>query len=99
MSQPEARILSRILKYLKSEGGRWVKIHGGDNPFQEVGIPDILGCYLGQAVAIEVKTVSGELSPRQQKFLREWGDAGGYVTVATSVPDVTALLKRIRNEH
>jgi len=79
--QPESREVKRILQFLRQKGGRWVKIHGGDNPFQEVGIPDILGCYCGRAIAIEAKTPAGRLSVKQRLFLKEWKKAGGYIAV------------------
>lgn len=95
MTQPEAREVKKILTYLRRRGGKWVKIHGGDNPFQEVGIPDILGCYRGCAVAIEVKTPSGHLSRKQEIFLDQWRNAGGYTLVTTSVNEVGQLLDLI----
>ena len=95
MSQPESRILNHILAYLKQKGGRWIKIHGGDSPFQEVGIADILGCYHGRAVAIEVKTPTGKLSKKQVIFLDDWASAGGYTCVATSTDPVVELLAKI----
>jgi len=96
--QPEARILREILAYLRNHNGRWVKVHGGDNPFQEVGIPDILGCYRGRAVAIEVKTPAGKLSVKQERFLDSWREAGGYTLVATTVVEVQRLIETIDEE-
>lgn len=93
--QPEGRQVKKILDYLRKKGGRWVKIHGGDNPFQEVGIPDILGCYRGRAVAIEAKTPAGQLSVKQERFLKQWHDAGGYTLVAKNVTDVKRLIESI----
>lgn len=72
-----------------------MKVHGGDNPFQEVGIPDILGCYRGWAVAIEAKMPGGKLSVKQVKFLEQWNRAGGYTLVAYNVEEVKALLAEI----
>jgi Holliday junction resolvase len=96
--QPESRELKKILFYLRAKGGRWVKIHGGDNPFQEVGVPDILGCYRGRAVAIEVKTPAGHLSVKQERFLTQWRDSGGYTLVAQSVEEVRHLIDFIDME-
>jgi Holliday junction resolvase len=93
--QPESREVKKILAYLRKKGGRWVKIHGGDNPFQEVGIPDILGCYRGYAVAIEAKTPAGHMSVKQTRFLKQWSDAGGYILIATNVHEVASLLAKI----
>jgi hypothetical protein len=96
--QPESREVKKILEFLRAKGGRWVKIHGGDNPFQEVGIPDILGCYRGKAIAIEAKTPAGQLSVKQRLFLKEWGEAGGYSLVATSLASVKRFIANIDRE-
>ena len=96
--QPESREVKKILSYLREKGGRWVKIHGGDNPFQEVGIPDILGCYRGRAVAIEAKTPAGQLSVKQRLFLKEWGEAGGHILVATSLSHVMRFIENLDKE-
>jgi Holliday junction resolvase len=96
--QPESREVRKILAYLRGKGGRWVKIHGGDNPFQEVGVPDILGCYRGRAIAIEAKTPAGHLSVKQKLFLKEWGEAGGYSLVATSLASVKSFIEGIDKE-
>jgi hypothetical protein len=71
-----------------------MKIHGGD-PYQENGISDILGCYHGYFVAIEVKQPGEEATPLQKLFLREVGDVGGFTCVAESVEDVVQLLGKI----
>ena len=96
--QPESRILKKILEYLRGKGGRWVKIHGGDNPFQESGIPDILGVYRGRAIAIEVKTPVGVLSVKQRLFLRDWENAGGISLVADRLAVVKRLIASIDEE-
>jgi hypothetical protein len=96
--QPESRDVKRYLEYLREKGGRWIKIHGGDNPFQEVGLPDILGCYHGRAVAIEAKTPAGQLSVKQRLFLKEWGEAGGYSLIATSLASVRRFIANIDKE-
>lgn len=93
--QPEGRLVKRILDMCRKRGGRWVKIHGGDNPYQEVGIPDILGCYRGHAVAIEVKQPGQTPSTKQALFLASWAAAGGYTLVAYNVNEVKALLQEI----
>jgi glycine cleavage system H lipoate-binding protein len=99
VSQPESRLVKRCKKWLDDlPHSRWVKIHGGDSPYQEVGISDILGCYLGRFVAIEFKTPGGELSRRQKRFLEEVVRAGGYALVATSLDQVKELIREIDQE-
>lgn len=93
--QPEGRLVQKILDYCRGRGGRWVKIHGGDNPYQEVGIADILGCYRGFFVALEVKQPGGEASRKQELFLRSIEKAGGFAAVVESLDDVIEVLNRV----
>jgi hypothetical protein len=90
--QPEARLVKKIQALIKKERGWCVKIHGGDNPFQQVGIPDLLCCVRGQFVGLEVKQPGEEASPMQKKVLREIEAAGGIAAVVSTVGEVVDLL-------
>lgn len=70
-------------------------IHGGDNPFQEVGIPDLLVCYQGLFIGLECKLPGEQPSPRQRVVLKRIESAGGYATAVTSIAEVETVLKRI----
>ena len=60
------------------------------------GLPDIAGCYRGLFIAVETKTpTGGEPSTIQVHRITQICEAGGRVTVARSVADVTAWLDRI----
>ena len=48
------------------------------------GVADILACYKGYLVAIEVKIGKDKLSPEQAGFLKSIRQAGGRAFVATS---------------
>ena len=68
---------------------------------QRLGTPDILCCYLGRFVAIEVKSKRGKVSDNQKELLEEIRSKGqGIAFVARSVQDVidqfTELKKIIR---
>jgi hypothetical protein len=93
--QPEARIVKKIQRRIEVRGGRCFKIHGGDNPFQEAGIPDILACYRGMFLGLEVKQPGEEPSPIQRKVLSEIKRAGGIALVLTSLKQVDLLLDEI----
>lgn len=95
MPQPESRIVKKIREYLHSKGAVTFKIHGGDNPFQEVGIPDLLCCIRGRFVAVEVKTPEGKLSPLQERNLDRIANAGGVAITARSIDDVAEQLKGV----
>lgn len=85
----ETDITSAIKDILKQVGAFPVKIAGG--PFQH-GIADLLVCYDGKFVAIEVKRPNGRLTEDQEKFLHNVRAAGGIAFVAYSVDDVVKEL-------
>jgi hypothetical protein len=94
VGQPESRRVKRIRKAIEERGGCCFKIHGGD-PFQEVGIPDLLVCFRGWFIGIEVKEPRGRLRPRQARVLRRIEEAGGIALVATEVDEVIDLLSKL----
>lgn len=90
--QPEAKLVKKIQRRIRDEGGWCVKIHGGNNPFQRVGIPDLLCCVRGRFIALELKLPGEQASPVQRKVLREIEAAGGITAVVTTVGEVVDLL-------
>lgn len=93
--QPEGKVVKKIRDHLKKRGARSFKIHGGDNPYQEVGIPDLLVCFRGRFIGLEVKLPGEKPSPVQRVVLRSIEEAGGIAAVVTSVAEVEVILKRI----
>lgn len=61
-------------------------------PIGKKGISDILGCYKGRLIAIEVKVKGGKVSPYQEKFIEEVNQAGGLAFVAYCIDDVIEQL-------
>jgi Holliday junction resolvase len=57
------------------------------------GVPDIIGCWKGKLLGIEVKTKSGKLSERQALFIESINLEGGIAFVARSVEDVMERLR------
>lgn len=83
MSQPEAR-LSRAIRTKCIERGAFAfKIHGG--PTMMVGLPDLIMCYRGRFVGLEVKMPEGVVSTIQKRRIQEIRDAGGYAFIVRSV--------------
>ena len=70
-------------------------IHGGDNPFQAIGIPDLLCCWRGIFMGLEVKLPGEKASKVQLVNIEQIRRAGGIAEVVTSVEDVEAILKRM----
>ena len=60
----EARCSKRLLGALKIPGAQFDKM----SDRYQVGIPDILGCYQGLFVAIEVKSNDGFVLPAEKTF-------------------------------
>jgi hypothetical protein len=94
---PEARLVGRIQRLIEEKGGRPFKIVGQDEGYQEAGIPDLLICYRGYFVGIEVKQPGAEnnVSPRQRHVLRQIEAAGGITAVVSSVEEVARLLSKL----
>lgn len=90
----ESTLVKRILTRLKTEYpmGVWYKIHTG--PFQERGIPDIVGCLRGRFVAFEVKTPQARrgVTNYQKIQLDRINSADGRATVIKSVKEALAFL-------
>lgn len=91
--QPEYRIVQNIKKLIRSRGGWCVKIHGG--PYQDAGTPDLLACYKGKFIAIEVKTARGVTRPEQRVTQRAITASGGYAIITHLVGEVADALDEI----
>ena len=87
----EKQIENSIKKYLASKGVWYIKHFA--NKFTKVGVPDILACWQGKFVAIEVKTPVGVLSELQKYNLIAIQKAGGISLVARSLEDVMEVIK------
>ena len=98
----EAPIVRRILKYLRAQGGWWQKTQGW--AYQGGGMPDIIGCFEGRFLGLEVKTphrfrrADHGISQRQAETLQRLTDAGGLAVCVCSVDQVKEVLARARTE-
>lgn len=86
----EKNIENKIKNYLKSKGAYCVKYHG--NKFSQVGVADLLVCYKGKFLAIEIKNEIGKTSPLQDVNIELVKKAGGISFVARSVDDVRKII-------
>lgn len=91
--QPEYRIVQNIKRLIRARGGWCVKIHGG--PYQDAGTPDILACYKGCFIAVEVKTARGVTRPEQKIAQRAIMGSGGYALITHLIGDVAGVLDEI----
>lgn len=87
VKKAESKIVKDILAYLrKLEGCFAWKEHGG--MYGTAGIPDIICCYKGRFIGIEVKCPGEKLKKLQEITLRDISRAGGITIVAYSLDDV-----------
>lgn len=63
-----------------------------------LGTPDIIVCYRGRFVALEVKAERGVVSPNQKEILKEIASCGGISRVVKSVDDVAMLFNELDKE-
>ena len=89
----EKNIENKIKTYLKGKGAYYVKYFG--NSYSQVGVPDILACYKGRFIGIEVKNETGKTSPLQDYNIEAIKKAGGISLVARSVEDVEKEIDNI----
>lgn len=85
---PENRVKAAIKRWLNSHNVYWFSAAAG--PFSVHGVPDIICCYQGKFVGIEVKAPGKErnLTPNQASHQRQIKEAGGLAFIASSVQDV-----------
>lgn len=81
MSTPESKVKRKLDEWLDKEmPGHWkVKPRGG--PFGKAGCPDVLICWHGVFIAIEVKADDGEPSALQIMNLKLIKKAGGVAAL------------------
>lgn len=87
----EKRIVTKILKVLREQGGWWIKTHGGS--YQESGLPDIIGSLRGRFVSFEVKKPGEEASEIQKYVMKQIREEGeGVATIITSPEEALEVL-------
>ncbi len=86
----EQAIQAKILKLLKDRGAYTVKVVTGNKS----GIPDIIACYKGRFIGIEVKTpeTKNNVSKLQKHNLDQICKAKGFDLVAWDIKEVESLL-------
>ena len=87
----------KIVKYLEGVGAYVVKVIASSKK----GVPDLLACYKGQFIAVEVKTPTTRTntSDLQKYNLAKVKEAEGYSLVAVYVEDLFPTLSMIDALH
>ena len=84
---PEGRVKDHVKRYLKAKGAYWfMPVQNG------MGAPslDFLVCYKGRWIAIETKTGTKGMTPRQQitaKLMEAAGGSAVLVNERASIPE------------
>ena len=84
-----------IVRYLQKRGAWVARIRGTWG--QRKGLPDILACWQGRLIAVEVKTGKGRLTP-EQRCEHEALRAAGAVVIVGDAVQVVQELERLTQE-
>jgi hypothetical protein len=88
---PEGMLTVSVRQLLKSVGiFHWKEFQTLGS---YLGVSDIIGCYKGKMIAIELKAPKGVASPDQIRFIENVNAAGGLAFVARSLDDVIEKLE------
>jgi hypothetical protein len=100
VSQRENVIQHDILQYLRGRKDTYVLNVGGGASTAK-GTSDLLLCFMGRFVALEVKRPDGSygLTKPQQMRLEAVRRAGGIGTTVTSLDEVVKLIKGLEAEN
>lgn len=86
----EKAIVNTIIRWLNQQPNCYViKTHGS---MYSAGQPDLLGCYQGRTLALEVKRPGGKPTKLQMTMLKKWEAAGAIADVVHSVEEVKEIL-------
>ena len=93
MKGPETRLRKRIVAALEQKyPGSWIrKIHG--NQFQNIGMPDLVCCFNGRFIALEIKCPGKKGTPAQLLEIQKIRKAGGCAGVITSIEEAMELIE------
>ena len=89
---PEAAIQQLISDWLTVAGIPHAvtdaAVYPGEHPRVTPGFSDLVACWLGRFVAIEVKRLDGRVRPEQALMLADFEAGGAVVIIARSLEDV-----------
>lgn len=91
----ESRIKENILEALRKRGARPVKQYGCI--YTEAGMPDLLICYKGRFICMELKRPGEKPTKKQLQVLRSFTRAEATIGIACSVDEAMNILDSIDN--
>lgn len=95
----EKAVEDKIKEYLFQNDIYYFKVHG--SKFMPAGIPDIVCCFDGSFLGIEVKRpgAKNEQSPAQKIHERNIIKSGGTYLLVDSLEEVTDYIEKRRNNE
>ena len=72
----ENNFQTRVIKYIKQHGGYVLNVAGGTQIPR--GTPDLIVCWRGRFLALELKTDIGSLEELQKEKIANIRESGGY---------------------
>lgn len=91
----ESKIQKDILAYLRKNKIFHIRFQAQSNIN---GIPDIICCYNGLFIGLELKQEKGRATELQKRKLDAINNAGGIGRIIKSIEEVEELFKEIKNE-
>ena len=91
----ESHIQNKIIKYLNGIGAFSIKTIVTNRN----GSPDLICCFKGRYVALEVKAEKGTVSQLQEHNIKLIKKSGGVAAVVRSVEDVKKVLENFPREN
>lgn len=96
MNKPETSLRNNIALAVRMKYGvnlYMKKIHG--SPYQEAGIPDLIGCFNGSFIGMEIKQSGCNPTPIQAANIRDIRRAGGFAQAIHSLPEAMEFLDAV----
>jgi Holliday junction resolvase len=96
---PEAKVKKKVKDELDKMGV--YHFSPMQNGMGRAGIPDIIGCFEGQFIAIECKAGKGTTTALQERELTRIQNAGGYALVVNehNITQLQEITEWIRNKQ
>ena len=92
----ESQFSREVTQYLESKGA--IVNNQTGSMFSKVGVSDLLVCYKGFFIALELKTGRYTADPLQISYLQKVRDAGGFgLLLRDNIHELMVLLHCIEN--
>ena len=87
----ERHFQKRVIKWIREQPHmHCLNVVGG--AMQRSGEPDLVICWKGRFIGLELKYGKGKPTPLQLHRLRQWEEAGGWCGVAWDLDDVKQVV-------